>query len=200
MNDSHSAFRIVVVGASLGGFRALQTLLAALPRRFPLPVALAQHRSVRPDGGLLVAMMQRCCPLPISEVSDKDEMLPGKIYLAPANYHLLVDGDCFSLSTDERVLSARPSIDVLFESAADAHGAGTVGIVLTGGSADGAQGARRIKAKGGLVAIQDPATAQSPVLPRAAATACREDRVLPLKELVPWLLAALGVEPERMFE
>ncbi len=116
-------YEIVVVGTSLGGLKALQALLAGLPKDFPLPVVIVQHRG-KDSGDPLVALLQSATPLLVREAEDKQPMAPGVVYLAPADYHLLVEAGGFMLSTDAPVVFARPSVDVLFESAADAYGPG----------------------------------------------------------------------------
>jgi two-component system chemotaxis response regulator CheB len=131
--------------------------------------------------------LQEVTSLPVREVEDKERIVPGFIYVAPADYHLLIDVGTFALSTDAKVNKARPSIDMLFESAADAYLARVVAVILTGASVDGAAGAARIKAKGGTVVVQDPATAEAPVMPRAALEACLPDRVLTLDAIASYL-------------
>jgi two-component system, chemotaxis family, protein-glutamate methylesterase/glutaminase len=189
---SNNRLKIVVVGTSLGGLEALGTLLAGLPREFPLPVAVVQHRAA--DGKDAIGpLLQARSALPVREVEDKERILPGCIYLAPRDYHLLVDDDSFALSTDAPVNAARPSIDVLFESAAETYGPGAIGVILTGASEDGARGAARIKQHYGLVVAQDPATAEAPTAPRAAIDASTVDTVLPLEEIAPFLVDTCGV-------
>jgi len=174
--------RLVVVGVSLGGMHALKTLLAGMPSDFPWPLAIAQHRSPDSDD-LLAGLLQVQTPLPVADAWDKEPIQPGRVYLAPPDYHLLVEPGYFSLSRDEPVSNSRPSIDVLFESAADAYGAGVIAVVLTGANADGARGAARIKARGGCVIVQDPATAENPTMPQAALAAAAVDAVLPLEAI-----------------
>lgn len=181
------AFKIVVVGTSLGGLSALKVLLKALPRDFPLPIAIVQHRHKESERSLST-FLQQFSSLPIQEVEDKDELLPGHVYLAPADYHLLVEPGCFALSTDEPVLYARPSIDVLFESAADVYAEKTIGIILTGANQDGTQGLARIKACGGWAIVQEPATAESVTMPKSAIATLPVDAILPLEEIAPYLV------------
>jgi two-component system chemotaxis response regulator CheB len=169
---------LVVVGASLGGFDAIAMLLSTLSANFPWPLAIVQHRSAEDVADTLPVMLQRCCALPVHEAEDKDPIVDGHVYVAPPDYHLLVDGTTFSLSTEARVSLARPSIDVLFDSAAASFGASLVAVVLTGASADGAVGARRVKAEGGTVLVQDPATAESRVMPLAAIGAAAVDQIM----------------------
>lgn len=180
-------FRMVVVGSSLGGLQALETFVSCLPEGFPVPIAIVQHRS--PEAGdLLRRLLQRHTALRVREPNDKDAIAAGHIYLAPPDYHLMVGADGFSLSTDAPVSYARPAIDVLFESAAEAYGPETIGIVLTGANEDGACGAARIKARGGFLIVQDPASAECPIMPAKALAAAAADRVLPLVEICPFLV------------
>ena len=180
------AFEIVCIGASYGGLSALQTVLPELSSDFPLPVVVVQHRRKDADDGLC-EYLERHSPLPLGEPNDKDAIERGRVYLAPRDYHLFVEGDHFALSTDPLVGFARPSIDVLFESAADSYGARAVGVVLTGASRDGARGLARIKEAGGLAVVQDPEGAASRAMPEAAVAATRVDRVLALGEIATFL-------------
>jgi len=180
-------FAIVVVGTSLGGLSALKVLLAGLHRDFPLAVAIVQHRHKDSEPALLDCL-QKYGELAIKEVEDKDELRPGKVYLAPADYHLLVESGYFSLSTDQPVLFARPSIDVLFESAADVYKEQVIGVLLTGANHDGAQGLAKIKAGGGLAIVQDPKTAESSIMPQSAIATTSVDAILPLSEIAPYLM------------
>jgi two-component system chemotaxis response regulator CheB len=179
--------RLVVIGASLGGVRALERVLGGLAPDFPLPIAVVLHRAAEPAPSQLASLLQLRCALPVSEANDKERIIPGHVYLAPADYHLLVDEDRFALSVDARVSYARPSIDVLFDSAADSYRGGVVGVVLTGANSDGANGAVRIKERGGKVVAQDPDNAESPVMPRAAIGTGAVDSVLPLGEIASYL-------------
>ena len=177
---------IVVIGCSLGGFNALRVILGALPPDYPLPVAIVQHRGVD-YVDLLAPALQELTRLPVREAEDKEPIIPGCIYVAPADYHLLVDAGRFALSTDAKVLAARPSIDMLFDSAADAYLERVVAVVLTGASRDGSMGASRVKAKGGVVVVQDPDTAESPVMPSGVIRSCAVDRVLALDAIASFL-------------
>lgn len=173
---------IVVIGASLGGYHALAVVLGGLPAAFPVPVVVAQHRAPQSGEPLKVALQKKTA-LKLREAQDKEAPRPGYAYLAPADYHLLVQRGCLSLSTEAPVNSARPSLDVLFESASDAYGAATLAVVLTGASRDGAAGAALIKRRGGAVIVQDPETAESAVMPRAAIQIAAVDHVAPLAEI-----------------
>jgi two-component system chemotaxis response regulator CheB len=158
-------------------------VLGALPADFPLPIVVAQHRSAVSGFSALAAVMQRGCSLVLREVFDKDRLTAGHVYLAPADYHVLVDGERLALSTEARVQYARPSIDVLFMTAAESFGPRTIAVILTGANRDGVVGARTVKQRGGVVLVQDPATAESAVLPNATLAAVAVDRVVPLAEL-----------------
>lgn len=187
------AVQIVVMGASLGGFQAISSLLAALDASFPVPLVIAQHRAPQ-SGEPLRQALQKKTALRVREPVDKEQALPGHVYLAPADYHLLVDGEGLALSTEAHVNSARPSIDVLFESAADAYGRGVLAVILTGASADGARGCAYVKHCGGQVIAQEPETAESATMPRAAIRAAEVDHIAPLEQ-IPALLQRLTLSP-----
>lgn len=175
-----SPLRAVAIGASAGAVDALLRLLPALPASYPLAVLLVVH--VPPDArDTFAGLFAGRCPLVVKEAEDTEVIRPGVVYVAPSNYHLQVEPDfTLSLSSDEQVLFSRPSIDVLFETAADAFGNSLAGVVLTGGNSDGARGLRAIMAAGGLGLVQDPATAAYPEMPTAALKACPSARVLSL--------------------
>ena len=182
---------VIAIGASLGGLRALQIVLRALPRELPASVTVAQHRRADPESRLL-SLLARECALPVIEPEDKAPLEQGHVYLAPSDYHLLVERGSLALSVDPPVQYARPSIDVLFESVADAYGPAAVGVMLTSSSADGAMGAAAIKRAGGQVLVQDPETAESPVGPRAVLALTAVDGVLPLEGIGEALAALTG--------
>ncbi len=182
MKTEQVSFKIVVIGTSLGGLSALKIVLGNLPGDFPVPIAIVQHRHKESDN-TLKEFLQEHSLLPIREVEDKDEMLPGHVYLAPADYHLLVEPGHFALSTDQPVSYSRPSIDVLFESAADIYAHQVIGVILTGANQDGMQGLKKVKARGGLTIVQEPATAESCVMPKAAISAVAVDWILSLSDI-----------------
>lgn len=177
---------LVVIGTSLGGLNALEVLLGALVPDFTLPIAVVQHRSSASDGAL-IEHLRRFCTLRIDEAEDKQPIEPGRIYLAPASYHLLVDGTQFALATEAPVCHARPSIDVLFDSAAISYRDHLAGVILTGASKDGAAGARAIKERGGILLVQDPQTAENSTMPAAALEATTADHVLTIPEIASYL-------------
>jgi len=176
---------IVMVGVSAGGLDAVCTLLRGLPADFAMAVVVIQHRSKESEA--LCEVLQDCTPLGIQEVVDKTPVEPGNVYLAPPDYHLLVEEGNFSLSLDAPELYSRPSIDVAFESAAETYGPRVVGVVLTGANHDGARGLRRIVDRGGHAVVQDPATAEVAVMPAAARRRVPEAVVLPLGEIAAHL-------------
>jgi two-component system chemotaxis response regulator CheB len=184
------AYDIVVIGASLGGLTAIQMILTGLPKEFRLPVVIAQHRHKQSDG-TLADLLAKKSALPVVEAMDKQDIAPATVYLAPADYHLMVETGTFGLSTEGPVNYSRPSIDVLFETAADAYGSGVIGVVLTGANSDGAAGAARIKESGGAVIVQDPATAEARTMPEAAIQSTRVDRILPLDQIAPYVVSCV---------
>jgi two-component system, chemotaxis family, protein-glutamate methylesterase/glutaminase len=176
--------QLIAVGTSLGGLNALTELLGVLPPGFRVPLVIVQHRTVSPDGGGLAKLLQENCRLTIFEAEDKMPLEAGAIYLAPADYHLMIETPgLLALSTDAPVRSARPSIDVLFQTAADAYRDALLGVLLTGASSDGAEGLASVKANGGRAIVQDPATAECRTMPAAALATTAVDYVLPLDKI-----------------
>lgn len=183
-------YKVVVIGVSAGGLEALSYLLPKLPKRFPCPIVVVQHLYPQ-SGTFLSESLNEKCELQVKEAEEKEPIRQGHIYIAPPDYHLLIERDkTFSLSIDERVNYSRPSIDVLFESAAYALGEKVICIVLTGANADGANGMKLIKKRGGVTIVQDPATAEQSAMPNAAIATGAADFILPL-EAIPAKLIAL---------
>lgn len=162
----------VVIGGSAGAVQALLRILPALPADYPAPVLVVVH--VPPDrDNALVPLLQGRCRVAVKEAEDKEPAQPGVVYFAPSDYHLLAETDgTLSLSSDELVNMSRPSIDVLFESAADAFGPALTAVVLTGANNDGAQGLKAVAAAGGAAVVEDPAGAYAAAMPQAALQAC----------------------------
>lgn len=177
----------VVIGASAGALDALSTILPALPVGFRLPVIIVVH--IPPDKrSVLAELFQAKCRVPVREAEDKEPITAGTVYFAPPDYHLLIEGEkTLALSRDEPVLFSRPSIDVLFETAADAYGPGLIGIVLTGANQDGAEGMRSIIAAGGIALIQDPVGAFAGAMPDAAIKSSPSARVMSLSAIAAYL-------------
>lgn len=177
----------VVIGCSAGGFESLQNILPAFGPTCPVPVVVVIH--LPPDrDSLLPQAFSRRAFLHVKEAEDKEPMNAGTIYFAPPGYHLLIEADStFSLSLDEPVLYSRPSIDVLFESAALAFGGRVLGIILSGANSDGAEGLKLILDRGGYGLAESPETARYAMMPQAAETIARPQLVAPLDQLVEWL-------------
>jgi two-component system chemotaxis response regulator CheB len=185
--------RLVVVGASWGGLHALTTIVRALPATFAAPVLVVQHRS-KDAAGLLAELLQDVTPLRVLEVEDKEPLRAAQVYVAPPDYHVLVDEGHFALSTEAAVRFSRPSIDVSLDSAADTYGERAVGVVLTGANDDGARGLRRIVDRGGWAIVQTPDTAEVRTMPEAALKAVRGAQsprwlVSPLADIAAELVA-----------
>lgn len=175
--------RLVVVGGSWGGLDALGQVIARLADGSMFALAVALHRASNSPEGALVSYLQARCGLPVAEAEDKDAIEPGRVYVAPADYHLLVEPGRFALSIDAPVHYSRPSIDVLFESAADAYAEQSVAVVLTGANDDGCRGLRHVKRRGGLTLVQDPSTAVRREMPDAAIATGAVDKVLALEQI-----------------
>ena len=186
LHDHHDA---IVIGTSAGGVEALSVLLPSLPVGLRAAVLIVLHLP-RERPSLLVDIFTPKCRLPVREAEDKQPIEPGVVYFAPPDYHLLVDsGPRVALSADEPVNFSRPSIDVLFESAADVYGARLIGIILTGASHDGALGLEAVRRAGGVPIVQQPESAQVPTMAEAALKRGPVDRVLSLEEIAEWLRA-----------
>jgi two-component system chemotaxis response regulator CheB len=179
---------LVVIGSSNGGARTLPLLFADLPPDFPAAVVAVQHRGPEVEIGGLASFLRSRSALPVREAEDDQPIEPGVVHLAPADYHLLVEDARFALSTEAPLRHARPSIDVLFESAAEAYGERLVGIVLTGTGKDGAAGLRRIGRRGGFTIVQDPATCERAGMPEAAIAAHPPKRIVPVEEMAQLLV------------
>jgi two-component system chemotaxis response regulator CheB len=181
-------YKAIVIGVSSGGLNVLKILLPELPADFCLPIIIVQHIGPHSEN-YWIDILNGLCKLTIKEADEKEIITKGNIYIAPANYHLLVEKDhTLSLSTEEKVNFARPSIDVLFESAAEAYKDKLIGIILTGSNNDGINGIKKIKEYGGLVIIQDPNTAESRYMPTSAITAISPDYILSIEKMLNLLI------------
>ncbi|CAN5277454.1 chemotaxis protein CheB [soil metagenome] len=194
-------FQAIVIGASAGGVEALSVLLPALPAGLNAAVFIVLHLP-RDKPSLLVEIFAPKCALRVREAEDKEPVQPRTVYFAPPDYHLLIDKGsfdktpCLALSADEPVHYSRPSIDVLFESAADVYGAGLLGIVLTGANQDGAAGLNAVHRAGGKAVVQDPASAQAPLMPESALRKTQPDFTGSLDDIAAWL-RTLGTQDVR---
>ena len=177
----------VVIGASSGGLKALQEICGNLDKSFSKPVIIVQHIHAHADG-FMVWHLNSISPVKVKEAEDKEKLEKGIIYVAPANYHIMIDdGSVISLTTDERINYSRPSIDVLFESAAEVFQDQLVGVILTGANDDGTEGMRLIKQSGGMTIIQDPQTAEVRTMPESVFRQMQVDHILSLKEISEFL-------------
>jgi two-component system chemotaxis response regulator CheB len=184
----------VVIGASAGGFEALFAVLKGLPASYPMPLVAVLHLPQTHESRLAELFAYRLS-LQVREARDKETLEAGVLYFAPSGYHLSIETDrSFSLSCEDRVNYARPSIDVLFASAADAYGKSLAAVLLTGANYDGATGLAGIRIAGGLTIVQDPSTAEVATMPEAAIRRMTPDLILPLAEIHS-LLRKLG-EPQ----
>lgn len=186
------AYSIVGIGTSWGGLAALTKLLGDLPTDFSIPLVVVQHRS-RDSERLLVQLLQDATDLRVCEIEDKDPLTPGTVHVAPANYHVLIEAGYASLTIEEPVRFSRPSIDVMLTSAADTYGSAAIGVVLTGANEDGARGLAHVTKRGGVGLVQDPKTAEIPIMPAAAIRAVPTAEVLTLPALGRRLIE-LGLE------
>lgn len=187
---SSGRFDVVVVGVSAGGVDLLLELLPRLPEGFPVPIVVCLHAPAGTTAEL-AAMLAARARLPVVEAGDKQPFRPGHVYVAPGGYHLLLEREgTFSLSVDEPIRFARPSVDVLFDSAAHAFRERVLAVVLTGANDDGARGAARVKASGGTLVVQDPGSAAAPDMPRATLAAVAPDHCVTPARL-PGLLVNL---------
>jgi two-component system chemotaxis response regulator CheB len=176
-------YQAIVIGVSAGGFETLNELLPSIPSGITVAVIIVQHLHPQQDG-FFIESLNAACSVPVREAEEKEPVLPGSVYFAPPNYHLLLEADkTFSLTIDEKVNFSRPSIDVLFETAAEVYGPSLIGIILTGASKDGASGLQWIRKRGGLAIVQDPATALFPAMPAAALVEGEVDLVLSVPEI-----------------
>jgi len=181
-------FEAIVIGSSAGGIKALISVLSALPSEFSLPIIIVQHLHPHSES-YLARILEAKCSLPVKQADEKEPIKNGVVYIAPPNYHLLIEEDrTFSLSLEGHINFARPSVDVLFESAIYAYRHKLIAIILTGANHDGSQAVKKIKRNGGYVIVQEPSTAEADAMPKAAIAAAPVDKVLPLEQIGPYLL------------
>lgn len=195
--DRPHRIELVVIGASAGGVAALLALLAPLPAGYSLPLVIVLHLLPRHESQL-ASVLTHHLGRPVREPRDKEAVQPGIVYVASADYHLLIEADrSFSFSGEPPVSFSRPSIDVLMQSAADAYGPALAGLLLTGANMDGAEGMAAIHAAGGLTVVQRPEEAEVDTMPRAAIARATPDRVLPLRGMRRLLLKLDGAAASR---
>lgn len=181
-------YEAVVIGTSAGGLFALSTILEALPRKYPIPIIVVQHRS-KEEKTLLEKVLSQKCAIKICQAEEKEKIESSTVYFAPPDYHLLIERNrTFSLSSDARVNYSRPSIDVLFETAADVYKDKLLAIIFTGANHDGAAGIKMIRKYGGTTIAQDPNDALYPVMPKAAIDTGCIQYILELTKIRTFLL------------
>ena len=186
--EARTRYEVIVMGASAGGLNAISSLLEVLPDNYQLPIIIVQHRA-RDKKDLLEEVLQNKCRITIKQADEKEKIEKGIVYIAPPDYHLLIENDLtFSLSADEYIQFSRPSIDVLFESAAAVYKDKLIGIILTGANSDGANGVIAIKANNGLTIAQNAEEAFSPVMPTAAVKTNAVTHIWTLSEIRDFLL------------
>jgi len=182
MNFSNSKY--IIIGGSAGSFRLITRLLSELPKDFPLPIILCLHRLKHVRTGFVEALQLKS-NIKVKEPFDKENIRKGNIYLAPANYHLLVElGNTFSLSVGPYQNHSRPSIDLSFESAADTFKTKLIAILLSGANRDGAAGIKSVKLNGGLTIVQNPIECQSPTMTKAAIETGKVDKIYGIDEII----------------
>jgi two-component system, chemotaxis family, protein-glutamate methylesterase/glutaminase len=191
--SASGAHELVAIGASWGGLDVLREILRDLPAELNAGVVIAQHRSPESHPTAMRDLLGAVTRLRVVEAGDKDEIRPGTAYLAAPDYHLLIEPGQMTLSTDEPVLYARPSIDVLFETAAESYRERCIGVVLTGANDDGARGLARVVELGGTAIVQDPEEARRDEMPRAALRATPSARVTPTADIAPLLVDLCGL-------
>lgn len=185
--DLHNRYKAVVIGGSAGSFQGIVKILSSIPENFTLPIILCLHRLKHVRNGFTEALSIKS-KKPVLEPYDKENIRKGKVYLAPANYHMMVElGNSFSLSTEDMVNNSRPSIDITLETAAYVYKDKLIGILLSGANRDGALGMKRIKDRGGLTLVQDPAECMIDTMPTAALALTEIDHVLKVDEIVQFL-------------
>ena len=180
-------YQAIVIGASAGGMDALREILMNLDEDMSIPILIVQHLHNHSDN-YMAKYLDKISHLTVKEAEEKETIRPNSVYLAPANYHLIVeDNKTISFSTDDRVNYCRPSIDLLFESAAEVYGTNLIGIILSGGNSDGTSGMIKIKENGGLLIVQDPETAYARTMPHSVMIQTEVDHVYSLKEISEFL-------------
>ncbi|WP_421897107.1 chemotaxis protein CheB [Marinoscillum sp.] len=186
-------YEVIVFGTSAGGLRVIRSLVMSLPANFSMALIIIQHLSDASSGSW-IDLLERDSKVLIKEADEKEVIQSGIVYVAPPNYHLLIERDrTFTLTVDERVNYARPAIDVTFISAAEAYGEHLIGVVATGANFDGAEGLKQIKKMRGMTIVQDPRGAEVEAMPRAAIALAKPDRILTIEGIIKYLLEVHSV-------
>ncbi|OOM82083.1 chemotaxis response regulator protein-glutamate methylesterase [Clostridium puniceum] len=176
-------YKVIVIGASAGGMEAIKTILMPFGEGFAASILIVQHLSTHSDGYMARYLNERC-KINVKEADEKEKIVEGNAYIAPSNYHLLVEKDeTLSLTVDPKVNYSRPAIDILFDSAAEVYRDELIGVILTGANSDGSKGLKKIKELGGLTIVQDPSTAEADFMPKAAIKITEVDYILSLNKI-----------------
>ena len=186
--------KLITIGGSAGSLHVVLAILSTIRPGFPVPILIVLHRNGVFESSLEELFATRT-QVPVKEVEEKESIIPGTIYVCPADYHVLIEDDqSFSLDYSERVNYSRPSIDVTFRSASDVYGDGLACLLLSGGNADGVEGLLYVRENGGVVIVQDPVTADVPYMPQHAINRVKVDFIIPEEEL-PGFLYGLITRP-----
>ncbi len=189
-----TSYDAIVMGLSAGGLDVLETVFPQLPDVLSIPIMIVQHRGKSQDN-YICRHLARFCSCDVKEAEDKMPVKPGSIYIAPSDYHMMVEMDqTLSLSVDPPVNFSRPSVDVLFETAAEVYKERLVGVVMTGANDDGSMGLKKIKQFGGLLVVQDPKTATAPQMPLATIDAADVDHILTVEDIGKFLASLMDVK------
>ena len=176
-------YEAIVIGASAGGMKAIQAVLEPLGDNFAASIVIVLHMSPKSDN-FICKFLNESCGLIVKEAEEKEKIEGGRVYISPPNYHLLIERDrTISFTVEEKVSYSRPSIDVLFESAAEAYGSRLIGLILTGGNSDGSKGLKKIKELGGITIVQNPFTAEANLMPGSAINTVDVDYILDLEKI-----------------
>ena len=198
MRTNHDINRAIIIGGSSGSTRVIKQILSSLPRNCKAPVLLVRHLHVR-DNGDYARHLARSSRLPVLEPHDKQRIEAGHVYVAPANYHMMVESDLtISLSVCQPVNWSRPSIDVLFDSAARTWGSGLIAVLLSGASSDGTEGLRLVKKLSGTTIVQDPDDAIVAMMPGSAVTSVPMDHITKGEDIAPLLNSLMGIGTGRV--
>ncbi len=190
-------YKAIVIGASAGGMESISAILKKLPIDFTVPIIIVQHLSPK-SKGYMVSYLNKSSELQVKEADEKEKLISGFVYIAPANYHLLIEDDeTFSLTVGEKINYSRPSIDLLFETASDVYQDNLIGIILTGANNDGSLGLKKIKERGGLTIVEDPDTAMVNIMPKAAMGATEIDYILGVDNIAKIIMKLVGYKNER---
>ncbi len=187
MNIDVTKYKALIIGGSAGSFQVVTKILSSLSDKFPIPVLLCLHRLKHVRSGFVEALSLKS-NIPIEEPNDKDQLKPGRAYLAPANYHMFIElANRIALSTDDPVNHSRPSIDLSFTTAANAYRDKLIAIILSGANRDGALGLKVVSERGGITIVQDPKECEVKTMTESAMQLTKVDYVYSTEEIIRFL-------------